>query len=325
MARLSSVLSAAGSRFLAAALLCCTSQTWAANELLLGQASVSVTGLRYHLVDLDLNDGITPSIQFAGGGNNVGLYGVLQLQDDVGEGLHVQTRQFLGNPFLPTSPTASSTWDDVEIGQGPETISVDHTFGLDDDAIQRFRHGPVQWYRDVGLISEVESAAVVLREQSGPGYWQDLTFSLSANTALFIEATVELSTAFDIDALLANATLASAFGNKFDSLRASSDAQAIFHIGGSSGFPAYVIRQAQIYEVNQQQQVQYTQTGDTAPGNVLLRFDNTSSSAVSSSLTIQLDTRQGVVATVPEPATWGLIAGGMLMVVGYQARRRRTG
>ncbi|HIV72322.1 MAG TPA: PEP-CTERM sorting domain-containing protein [Candidatus Aquabacterium excrementipullorum] len=314
------------SGILLATTLACALGPQMAHAADLASATASITGLSYHLVDLDLNDGITPWVQF--GSNTYVLAsagGSNQLSIGTPFDASLQTASVTGataSASVSTTGLQSSAWLD---GQSIQNLVVDtsssNTSLYTSNALATTRYGTLG----------ADGLPV-------PGY-KETNWTLSANTALVIDGIFTISVQVDGTQLAQGTLLQGAQAGGTYGLIVDALANASFSIyadgvyGGANPLPALsdeAVLQAtaaHLWNVNGS-----GLDNQSLTQSFTLQITNSLASTRTGLLTTSVATSTHALFTspafppgapVPEPGTWALMGLG-LGLMGWRVRATRA-
>lgn len=317
-------LSPAAKRIALASVLAMSTQVaWA--QATISSASAHIGNLSYRLVDLDLDDGITPGIEFGPDPKDFyasqisGYFGYRPV-NYAGDGYEM----YANSPFQPSQwypERNASTLLGYEFGGATATHELDR-FGLQQKLAtafvtkQELITGQPQW---------VNPNEGVLPTAGYSEYFAPFSqFRLTANTELIIEGSLTQGIEVDPLAFVNDSELRAALTG----LRGHSE--ITFSVNGGSwnqnplaGQP-YSNKVDLDYEIDEAGNLTTsTVHGSSASLVWSHKVTNATSLTQSGSLQFKFDATTTAVGVVPEPATWAMLFAG-LGLMGVFARRRQA-
>lgn len=304
----------------------------AADGLIPGTASASVTGLSYHLIDLDPNDGIAPSIQFH---NSYVLTGDAKASGTTGV---LNDNLVSGDLFSSTGGTYQSSSGEVLATYSPASLtgnvqlssaSVQNLNGTDGGAVgdtaRYFWGGGVgTGFGTTTYVDGISAPVPIPMPAVG-----DSAFTLSAHTALVIDGVAKVSTSVDLTKVASGALLdgihtgaltadlysdAGVMAFVIDANGNSGDSFQLFSSSAQSLGPAGVLA------------IEGKPLSDSNETPFSLRIDNTTADLLNSGFLLGVGGQATLnvhVVPVPEPASWAAMALGLVGLFGVARSRSR--
>lgn len=283
-----------------------------------GQSTVTVSELRYRLVDLDLADGIAPSLTFA---PNAGTEVQFYMGYTPGEPGSWRAATAAGHPFAPQDYTLKSTTGDTVFSSQSGVLKADVTLRLYDEAVNKLLNDDLEWgHGPTGSLAA---------SYGGHSYFLSNGATLSANTALEIDAVVTYFSTADLAPVLNNAALMAQLGQRYDQIGASLTSSARLEIRGSQAgeWPLEVTSHWKNTRItmtlDDDGNISTEHEGEQGVLPVALRYENRMSVSEVIRLDTTLSTAGSLMVAVPEPGAVAMSAGG-LALAGWVARRRRA-
>jgi hypothetical protein len=320
-----------------AAALCFGTSAQAAVDPLVAQASVTLSGLSFQLIDLTPGDGIAPSLSF----QTEGIIDSWNVTYDEASDSYLPGGSSYSNSLLPTTPvnyttpdglsTATSTSNSVTLqSQLPLSQVLPPLSPPDGTGTGDYVH---QW--------TVTSTDLAVGEAYDGGYQ---SFTLGAGTGLVLRGTLSTHIAFDSSAVQ-NEIEANGYDNwslngdnhSSGSFVMAAKANELFDIDGN--FEGFELQQGN----NVRLYVSHWSWHGSSEDNTMLNqsqsqdFEftvvNFGDSTLTGVLALQLDVHSNVgvsaehfstIPTIPEPSTYALMGLGLVGIAAVARRRRHT-
>lgn len=288
--------------------------------------SASLTGLSYHLVDLDPNDGVTPWITF-------------DSSSFVGAGSAVITVDALNNTLINADPHTSpgDIFSSVPGSYQSPNGAVSFTYGptgasaavnISGANLGQLQGGDQPMYTISGLAGTTYGSQYMSDFGASIPTSGDVSFTLSPNTMLVIDGQVQASLSVDLTQIPQGSAL-------LQGVQAGQyTAHAMSFIGAGAGFVSVTgeVLTSQITMLSVAQDLDasgVSWAGSPASDSSALTpfeltFTNDSTDAKSAGFVAGAGVLAGVsfdAVPVPESGTWALMALGLLGVAGAVRRR----
>lgn len=294
----------------------------------IASGSASVTGLSYHLVDLDPNDGIAPSIIF--NDSYVGIAavtgtGTSQQLTPVSEWVRTPGDLFTSAPAALVSSSGNATGS---YNSNSAAISTTLT-GANLNAMPT----------DLGEYGYVKTltagSGMLYGKDEYPDYPGVLVpmnpgqsaFTLSANTALVIDGQWHVNAGLDLTQLAPGAFLNSVQANAWSAYFVNHVAAgvALKLDNDQDGVFAYnSIALSQSLDGNGLGELIIQRESDQNDAPFSVQIDNASSASANGMLILGAVADYTVSVAVPEPGTWALMGLGLMGVLVTAGKRRRA-
>lgn len=292
----------------------------------IASGSASVTGLSYHLIDLDPNDGIAPSITF----------------NDSYVGIAADTGTSANQQFTPAGEWVRAPGDlftSAPVNWTSSSGNVTGNYNSNSAAISTTLRGADLNAMATGLGGDGYS--VTLTAASGMFYGKDefpdypgvliaynpgqSSFTLSANTALVIDGQWHVNASLDLNQLASGAFLNSIQANAWNAFVVNHVAAgvALQLDNGQDGVFAYnSVQYSQALDGNGPGELFSQRDSEQSDAPFSVQINNASASSANGMLILGAEADYSVSVAVPEPGTWVLMGLG-LVGIGVVARRRR--
>lgn len=298
--------------------------TASAADGIVASGSASVTGLSYHLIDLDPTDGIAPSITFTG--SYVGVGSVTSTWSDspwsfvpVGDSVHTP-----GDLFSSAPASYASSSGNVTGGYSSNSAAINTSLSMTDfNALASA--GSEGGY---GVILTAASGMFFGRDDHPdyPGVWVPLNpgqsaFTLSANTALVIDGQWHVNANLDLSQVTPGVFL-----NAFVTNHVSAGVALQLDDGKDGVFAYNSIGLQQSLDGNGPGELVIDRMSDAPDSPFSVQINNTSASSVNGALVLGAEADYNVRVSVPEPGTWALMGLGLVatgLVSGRSTRRKQ--
>lgn len=321
-------------RFVVSALLASLAASASAADLLPVSARASVSGLSYHLVDLDPTDGVTPWIKFngsyvgAGSFSNEGLGSVYDRAYTVDGSVnssdvfsaaptnYVSANGLVTASYGPGTAAVSSQLDSNELnrvaGNALVLTGTGDTYNLETVGVAGMAFGDI-------LAPELPGVPL-----PSPTSW---AFTLSANTALVIDGQWHVDAHLDLSQVKAGAFLNGVQATVTSFAAAGVMVGDIFN--GEKGMDVAFnnVQLSQSIDANGVGALDARWLGEPqTDGSFSVRFDNVGIDAFNGGLIAGGITEHQLLLTpaIPEPATWALMALGLTGLVATQRSRQKA-
>lgn len=312
-------------RFALPVLLACLATTASAADTI-ASGSASVTGLSYHLVDLDPNDGIAPSITFNDSYVGIGAVngtGTLQQLSPVSEWVRTPGDLFTSAPAALTSSSGDATGSYNNNSASISTTLTGSSLNTMPTSLGEY-----------GYVTTLTAASGMLFGKDEypdyPGLLLPMNpgqsaFTLSANTALVIDGQWHVNASLDLNQLTSGAFLNSVQSNAWSAYFVNHVAAGVALQLDNGQDPVYAynsIGLSQSLDGNGLGELSIQRVSDLNDAPFSVQIDNASTSSANGLLILGAVADYAVSVSVPEPGTWALMGLG-LMGIGSVARRRR--
>lgn len=308
---------------LLASLATMTSTASAADSIASGSASV--TGLSYHLIDLDPTDGVAPSITF--NDSYVGIAAVTTAWANnmapVGEWVRTPGDLFTSAPANLVSSggnvTGSYNTDSAAIStslRGAELNAMATRFGEDAYSVTVTAASGMFYGKD----EFPDYPGVLIAYNPGQS-----AFTLSANTALVVDGQWHVNAGLDLNQLTPGAFLDSIQANAWNAYFVNHVAAGVALVldnGQDDVFAYNSVQLSQTLDGNGPGELFTQRVSDESDAPFSVQINNASAASANGMLILGAEADYSVSVAVPEPGTWALMGLG-LVGIGAVARRRR--
>lgn len=311
--------------FLASLTTMASTAAFAADSIASGSASV--TGLSYHLIDLDPNDGIAPSITFTDSYVGIGTVTGTWINQYQATGESTRTP---GDLFTATPANFVSSSGNVTGSYNTNSAAINTTLRTSDLNAMASSLGADGYSVSVTAASGMFYGRDELPDY--PGVWVPLNpgqsaFTLSANTALVIDGQWHINTGLDLTQVQPGAFIDSIQANGWSANFVSHSAAgvALQLDDGKDGVAAWNSHELrQSLDGNGVGEMFTDQTIEQADSPFSIQINNTASSAANGLLILGAVADYTVSVAVPEPGTWVLMGLGLVGIGAVASRRLDT-
>lgn len=293
---------------------------WAQSDAVLSTGSAWISGLSYRLVDLDLNDGISPWVRF----NQVGAYAGYQQPNDA---QHIQ----LSDDIF-SRPIGSVTSPSGELSAGSSGTAYTSSSQLKAGTVQNLTGlgtQPHDWlYVDSnGVVSGYGSSV----DDSGvpSPLLGEHAWTLSPHTALVIEGTTQVNASVDLSLLtqgsLVQDMLAGPYGVQLTTMAFTSVQLSAEDADGEAFGDAAdaFVSAAQILDAGGLSLSPDLPLSDSLGNSFSIRLSNAGRDELNGHLFMSLGTASILETTpIPEPGTFALMTVG-LGLIGWRVKSAR--
>lgn len=320
-----------------AAALCLSTTAHAAESTFVSQASLSLTGLSFQLIDINPSDGIAPSISF----ESKGYLGGEWVYDDLADTYTHQGGIQYSNSLLPSAPQSYVGVD------GLSTINTTSNSVLMQSQVSGSNlYGALNAEDTYGYFSrEVLQSTSSL--DVGNEFNRDYElFTLSAGTGLIVRGTFSSKLSFADNSALQSELEANGYEDVSLHQTLNADASfmmaALSNLDVGSGWPneGYDVQQGNYFhrrifeEVSQNSLEGFAALDRTASNDFEFTISNFGGANMRGvlALTMYADNRlylKGLspnidIPAIPEPSTYALMGLGLVGIMGVTRRRRRA-
>lgn len=313
-------------RFVLPVLLASLASTASAADGIVASGAASVTGLSYHLIDLDPTDGIAPSITFNDSYVGIGAVTGTWINQYQVTGESTRTP---GDLFTATPANFVSSSGNVTGSYNTDSASINTGLRASDLNAMASSHGTDGYSVSVTAASGMFFGRDELPDY--PGVWFPLNpgqsaFTLSANTALVIDGQWHVNTGLDLSQVQPGAFIDSIQANGWSANFVShSAAGAVLQLDGMDAVVAWNSHDLrQSLDANGLGEVFTNNENDQADSPFSIQINNTGTSSANGFLALGAAADYTVTVAVPEPGTWALMGLGLVGVLVTAGKRRRA-
>ncbi|KGM40393.1 hypothetical protein JY96_11110 [Aquabacterium sp. NJ1] len=315
-------------RFVLPVLLASLVSTASAADGIVASGAASVTGLSYHLIDLDPTDGIAPSITFNDSYVGIGVVTSTWTPQSQATGESTRTP---GDLFTATPADFVSSSGNVTGSYNTNSATINSSLRASD------LNAMASSYGTDGYTVSVTAASGMFfgRDETPdvPGVWFPFNpgqsaFTLSANTALVIDGQWHVNTGLDLTQVQPGAFIDSIQANGW-SANFDSHSSAVVALqlddgneGGVFAWNSHDLTQS--LDGNGLGELFTNNVNDQADSPFSVQINNTGTSSVNGFLALGATADYKVTVAVPEPGTWALMGLGLVGVLVTAGKRRRA-